>query len=394
MQRAPVACMVGYFTYATDSRVQNYVGYLRNVGYEVDVVCLGRDGIPSTGVEDPGVTVYPLMDRKEKKKDRSRYLWNLARFFFRAMWKVSRLHLLKHRYRFLHVHNMPDLLVFTALVPKIFGAGVILDIHDIFPELYSRKFNAGMDSLIVRGLIRLERICCRFADYVIVANDVWRDRVARRSARRGRCVSIANFPDTTLFSNANHEVSGSNNGTFVILYHGSFSEYHGLDTALQSVGILRNRIGPFRFLLYGEGPYEPEMRAIIERLGLRDCVQIHEPVPLREIPAILKSADIGVVPKKDGPFVGDAMSTKLFQYAVMGVPAVVSRTRAEQRYFGEQDVRYFAPEDPEDMAKSIQELYENREYRFRLAMSAMDRMKEYTMESNQEKYLKILPGIC
>jgi len=394
MQRAPVACMVGYFNYATDERVQNYVGYLRNTGYEVDVVCLGRNGIPAKGMEDPGVTVYPMMDRSEKEKNRSRYLWNLMRFFFRAMWKVSCLHLLKHRYRFLHVHNMPDLLVFTALVPKMFGAGVILDIHDIFPEMYSRKFNAGMDSPIVRSLCRLERICCRFADYVIVANDVWRDRVAQRSARPGRCVSIANFPDTTLFSNANHEVSGSNNGTFVILYHGTFSEYHGLDTALQSTGILRNRIGPFRFHLYGEGPYEPEMRAIIERLDLRDCVQIHGPVPLREIPPILKSADIGVVPKKDGTFVGDAMSTKLFQYAVMGVPAVVSRTRAEQRYFGEQDVRYFIPEDPEDMAKSIQELYENREYRVRLAMSAMDRMKEYTMESNQEKYLKILPGIC
>jgi glycosyltransferase involved in cell wall biosynthesis len=386
--------MVGYFTYATDSRVQSYVRYLRNARYEVDVVCLGRAGIPSTGVEELGVTVYPLMDRVGKEKSRSLYLWHMARFFFLATWKVACLHLLKRRYRFLHVHNMPDVLVFTAVVPKMFGAGVILDIHDIFPELYSRKFNAGMDSLVVRGLCRLERISCRFADYVIVANDVWRDRIAQRSARRGRCVSIANFPDTTVFSNPNHEVSGSINAMFVILYHGTFSEYHGLDTALQAMGILRNRIGPFRFVLYGEGPYEPEMRAIIERLGLRDCVQIHEPVPLREIPSILKSADIGVVPKKDGLFVGDAMSTKLFQYAVMGVPAVVSRTRAEQRYFGERDVRYFVPEDPEDLAKGIQELYENREYRFRLALSAMDRMKEYSMEATQEKYLKILPGIC
>jgi glycosyltransferase involved in cell wall biosynthesis len=360
----------------------------------VDVVCLGKGGIPATRAEDPGVTVYPLMDRSKKEKSKPRYLWNLVRFFFHAMWKVSCLHLLKHRYRFLHVHNMPDLLVFTALVPKMLGAGVILDIHDIFPEMYSRKFNAGMDSRIVRGLCWLERICCRFADYVIVANDTWRDRILQRSARPGRCVTIANFPDTTVFSNVNHKVSGSNNSTFVILYHGTFSEHHGLDTALQSTGILRNRIGPFRFLLYGEGTYEPEMRAIIEQLGLWDCVQIHGPVPLHELPSILKSADIGVVPKKDGAFVGDAMSTKLFEYAAMGVPAVVSRTRAEQRYFGEQDVRYFIPEDPEDMAKSIQELYENREYRFRLAMSAMDRMKEYSMKSNQEKYLKILPGIC
>ena len=386
--------MLGYFTYVTDARVQNYVKYLQNHGYEVDVICLGRNGMASMGTGGSGVTVYPLLDRDEKEKSRSRYLWNLVRFFIGSMWKVSYLHLFHHRYRFIHVHNIPDLLVFTTVVPKISGAGVILDIHDVFPELYSRKFDVGMDSLIIRTMVWLEKISCRYADQVIVANDVWRDKISIRSARADACVSIANFPDTTIFSNKNNEVSCSKNGTFTILYHGTFSEYHGLDIALKSIAILRSRIGPFKFLVYGEGPFEPEMRSIIDSLGLGDYVQIHTPVPLHEIPAILKNVDIGVVPKKDGPFVGDAMSTKLFQYAVMGVPAVVSRTRAESRYFGEQDVNYFIPENPEDMARSIEEVYNNSEYRIRLAVSAMNRMKEYSMQSNQEKYMKIISGIC
>ena len=37
---------------------------------------------------------------------------------------------LTRRYDLVHVHNMPDILVFAALVPKVFGAKVVLDLHD------------------------------------------------------------------------------------------------------------------------------------------------------------------------------------------------------------------------------------------------------------------------
>ena len=35
---------------------------------------------------------------------------------------------------------MPDVLVFSALVPKAFGAKVILDLHDPMPELMQTIF--------------------------------------------------------------------------------------------------------------------------------------------------------------------------------------------------------------------------------------------------------------
>jgi hypothetical protein len=36
---------------------------------------------------------------------------------------------LTRRYDLVHVHNMPDVLVFGATVPKLLGARVILDLH-------------------------------------------------------------------------------------------------------------------------------------------------------------------------------------------------------------------------------------------------------------------------
>ena len=41
-------------------------------------------------------------------------------------------------YDVIHVHSVPDFQVFATLIPRLMGARVILDIHDIVPEFYAR----------------------------------------------------------------------------------------------------------------------------------------------------------------------------------------------------------------------------------------------------------------
>ena len=48
---------------------------------------------------------------------------------------VFALRSLRRRYDLVYVHNMPDILVLSALVPKALGAKVVLDLHDPMPEL-------------------------------------------------------------------------------------------------------------------------------------------------------------------------------------------------------------------------------------------------------------------
>ena len=53
-------------------------------------------------------------------------------------------------YDIVHVHNIPDFLVFSALVPKLTRARLILDIHDLVPELYAGKFGSSNRSIALR----------------------------------------------------------------------------------------------------------------------------------------------------------------------------------------------------------------------------------------------------
>jgi len=57
-------------------------------------------------------------------------------FFALASFKLIALHIQK-RYNVVQVHNLPDWLVFVALIPKLSGARVILDLHDLMPEFYA-----------------------------------------------------------------------------------------------------------------------------------------------------------------------------------------------------------------------------------------------------------------
>ncbi|MFX0200274.1 MAG: glycosyltransferase, partial [Candidatus Hodarchaeota archaeon] len=205
--------------------------------------------------------------------------------------------------------------------------------------------------------------------------------------------SLPNFPDRKLFSPVEKSQSEVSTEPFRILYHGSLTEHHGLDIAIKAVDILRHKICPVKFTLYGIGPSEPEIRSMIRSFGLENIVEIKKPVPHEQVPEILKNADIGVVPKKDGIFANEALSTKLFQYVAMGIPAVVSRTGAEKRYFGEDEVKYFTPQDPEDMARCVEELYEKPELRFAMAQRALRRIDEYSMTKNGKKYLSIISSL-
>ena len=54
---------------------------------------------------------------------------------------------LKRRYDLVHVHNMPDALVFSAMIPKLLGAKLILDLHDPMPQLMQTIFKLPEDSL-------------------------------------------------------------------------------------------------------------------------------------------------------------------------------------------------------------------------------------------------------
>src|SRR5260370_35164882 len=124
--------MGAYTYYESDSRVIREAQAAVYGGFEVDFIALRRPGTPRTEMVR-GVRVIRLNQVKYRGGGYFKYLLAYLQFFLRCLVKTTAL-FARRRYRAIHVNNMPDFLVFTTIIPRLFGTKVILDIHDPMPN--------------------------------------------------------------------------------------------------------------------------------------------------------------------------------------------------------------------------------------------------------------------
>ena len=126
-------CMLAYTFYETDNRVIRYAESLAKRGDRVDVISLCQGGQPFYEKIN-GVHVYRIQRRVLDETKKRGYLKKLIKFLVKSAIYVTRRHF-RCKYDLIHIHSVPDFEVFAALIPKIMGTKLILDIHDIVPRI-------------------------------------------------------------------------------------------------------------------------------------------------------------------------------------------------------------------------------------------------------------------
>lgn len=383
-------CMLAYSFYESDNRILRYATALAQRGDSVDVIALRRDGSPSHEVID-GVNVYRIQSRKVNEKGRMSYFLRILRFLLHSTYVSTRRHM-AHPYQLIHVHSVPDFLVFGALVPKILGAQVILDIHDILPEFYSSKFCIAQKSIQFKVLLLLEKMSARFANHVIISNDLWKERIIARSVPEEKCTALCNYPDPRVF----HPQSGKRaNGKFIITYPGSLNVHQGLDVALRSFARIADQIPNAEFHIYGEGSEKADLKVLAKSLSMEGRVCFHDMLPISEIADVMASTDLAVVPKRaSSPFGTEAASTKIMEFMALGVPVIVSRTRVDSYYFDDSLVRFFESENESDLAESMLALYRDATLREALIANAWRYIQQNNWGIKKGTYLRLVDRLA
>ncbi len=324
-------CMLAYTFYESDNRVLRYARALVERGDEVDVIALASDEqSPAFEVLDK-VNVHRIQRRQRNEKNKYSYLFRLARFCLKSALVLGRLHW-RRKYDLIHVHNVPDFLVFSALAPKLGGARIILDIHDILPEFFANKFRRPETSVYFKALKFLERRSARFADHVIISNHLWYDKFTARSISREHCSVFINHVDLSLFSRPRTRTADSR---FLMLYHGGLQRHQGLDIAIRAFARVHEQMPGAEFHIYGGGNMKPELEALIRELGLSQKVFLFESMSMSKIAQVVANADLGVVAKRADSFGNEAYSTKIMEYMAEGVPALISKTKIDTLYFND-----------------------------------------------------------
>jgi glycosyltransferase involved in cell wall biosynthesis len=378
-------CTIAYSFYETDTRIRRYTEALAERGDYVDVIALSDKGsAPYELIK--GVHVHRIQERLRNEEGRFSYLSRLLRFLVNSAVFASRRHL-RIGYDFVHVHSVPDFEVFAALLPKLSGSRVILDIHDIVPEFYASKFGVTPNSFTYKALKLLEKISVGFSDHVIVANHIWEKTLLQRSAKRDKCTALLNYPDTSIFY---RRALTNGNGNPLFVYPGSLNWHQGLDIAIKAFALARGRISGAQFHIYGEGPEENALRGLVDDLGLGESVRFHSFLPLTQIAEIMAGATVAVVPKRNDPFGGDAFSTKVFEFMALGVPVILSRTRVDEFYFNDSLVHFFEPENSAELADAIISLASDENRRNVLSGNALEFINDLCWDRKKQDYFRLV----
>lgn len=377
--------MLSYSFYESDARVARYAETLARRGDHVDVVSLRQEGQEICATIN-GVHVFRIQKRERNEKGKLSYLAKLLGFFMRSSVFVGKKHL-KARYDLLHIHSVPDFEVFAALLPKLLGAKIILDIHDIVPEFYASKFGGGRKSVFFNTLVLMEKMSAGFADHVIISNHIWEMALVGRSVKREKCTTILNYPDPSLF---HLRPRTERDGKIVMIYPGSLNWHQGVDIAIRAFHRIRDDAPEAEFHIYGTGGEKESLATLVQELGLQDRVFMKPFLPLDRIVEAIAAADIGVVPKRNDPFGGEAFSTKILEFMSLGVPVVVSRTTIDAYYFNDSVVSFFTPDDVGNLSDSMLKLVKDPGMRNKLSENALRFVTDFSWETRKWEYLGLV----
>jgi len=380
--------MVAYTFYDSDNRVMRYAETLAKRGDEVDVIALrGPDDAPVTTRN--GVRILHVQRRLVNEKSQFTYLFRILLFFMRAMFVLTVNHIRKP-YRFIHVHSVPDFLVFTAWLPRITGAKVILDIHDVLPEFYASKFHASTESFIFKSLVWVEKLSCAFVHYVIIANHLWLQRLQSRSVAASKCTAVLNYPDPSIFFRRGRT---RNDGRFVMLYPGTLSHHQGLDVAVRAFTKIKDIVPEADLHIYGVGRALPGLRAQAKEAKVEDRVLFFEPMPMWDIARVMENADLAVVPKRKDSFGNEAFSTKTLEFMALGVPLLISDTAVDLYYFNDKIVTFARSGDENDFAAKMLKLIRDPSARQRQVQNADEFIKLNNWDAKKSEYLNLVDSL-
>ena len=348
------AAVLLFSHYPADPRPRRAAEALAKEGVTIDVICLRESEKEPRRQTINGVNILRV-PMKRHRGGKMSYVSQYTAFILTSFACLA-FRSLTRRYDFVHVHNMPDLLVFSALVPKALGAKVILDLHDPMPELMQTIFKLREESFGVRILKRFEKWSIQFADSVLTVNLACQNIYSSRSCEPGKISVVVNTPDDDIFRFRRMSLESSKPPKpFIIMYHGSLVRRNGFDLAVDALEIVRKRIPTARLMVCGERTsyFEKVMDSVAER-GLEENVDYLGARNLDQIVEAIESCDLGIIPNHRNIFTEINTPTRIFEYLALGKPVIAPRAEGIQDYFSDQDLIFFTLGDAADLASKIE----------------------------------------
>jgi glycosyltransferase involved in cell wall biosynthesis len=378
--------MVAYSYYELDSRVIREAEAAVDGGFDVDFLALRQPGNPPTEVIR-GVQVLRLNQAKYRGAGRFRYVLEYLEFFLRCFGKTTAL-FFKRRYKAIHVNNMPDFLVFTTLIPRLFGAKVILDIHDPMPNTFVSKFKGRENGFFYRLLLWQELLSAAYCNQITTAHHPVKDGILVQHGLAPESIEvIANFADDEMFP---LRPAFNIEGKLRFVFHGTILERSGLRLLIKALEGVRNK-HRISIKIIGDGDFSPTLKDLIRSSRLEQVVEFdNHTYPAHSVYRLIHECNVGIVPLEISSVTNYALPLKLLEYISMGLPVVTVRNTAIAYYLNDNDCIFFEWNDPHSLSIVLDRIAENPKILLRYRERCLALRGQLSWSGEKKKYIALL----
>lgn len=208
--------------------------------------------------------------------------------------------------------------------------------------------------------------------------------VLRGKGYNGPARVVGNAVDTTLFRPLDREECKRALGLtgYTVGYVGRLVERKGL---IDMINCLPFYTGELTMIFVGAGEYEAALRERVRSLGVEDRVRFLPARALDELPPVMNSLDVFVLPSWTVPTWKEQFGRVIIEAHACGTPVIGSDSGAIPDVIGEGGL-IFPERNPEKLAAAIMELRENPDRRREMGAAGRAQVEaSYTWRSVAEQ---------
>jgi glycosyltransferase involved in cell wall biosynthesis len=283
------------------------------------------------------------------------------------------------------------------VIPKVFGAKIILDLRELMPEVFATKFDIPVDSKKVYLAKIPEKISVRYADLVISTSNERKDILIKRTKREDIKVFM-NLPKKEIFKHRDMTdflMKNNLEGKFIVSFVGGLNPERELDVVIKAIKHEENIIPNIAFIFCGAGEkeYIASLRELIEDLNLKKKVLFLGHVPQDDVMNYIAISNVTLSPYKLHPNLDPVSSTKVFEYLMIPKPVIVADFPANRKEL-ENIVLFYKSSDYESLGQKILEVHDNEDKYNKMAQRAQDVIfKRYDLKRNEKELVNIYANL-
>ena len=276
------------------------------------------------------------------------------------------------------------------LISRVKGIPFVYTVHDIYPEVVV-KLGTLRNRRVIAFFEWMERFVYAKAVHLTVISEGFRRNLLAKGVPDHKLTVIPNFADTGFIrplpkSNSFSQPHGLED-RFVVMHAGNVGWSQGLETLLQCARLLASQ-KDILFLIVGNGATKPSLVRMAQEMGLEN-VRFLPYQPREDLPYMRAAADVQVSLLKRG-ITTTSVPCKVYEIMASARPVLAGVDLGSDTWQLVEGARCglcVEPENPQQLAAAVLQLYQDRDLREELGRNGREHVEaHYSCQAVARRY--------